>query len=109
MKYPKDVPVDEPVAKPKQAKAKTYPDSVPVDEPVKKMAKGGSTDKPSGFKVPIQQLPYMGEKPEARTPPPTQRSKPNSDVKMPDKDFKSGGVTRADGCISKGHTKGRMV
>jgi hypothetical protein len=59
MKYPKDTPVDEPVAKPKQAKAKTYPDSVPVDEPVKKMA--------------------------------------------------SGGVTRADGCISKGHTKGRMV
>lgn len=59
MKYPKDTPVDEPVAKPKQAKAKTYPDSVPVDEPVKKMAKGG--------------------------------------------------VTRADGCVSKGHTKGRMV
>jgi hypothetical protein len=59
MKYPKDTPVDEPVAKPKQAKAKTYPDSVPVDEPVKKLA--------------------------------------------------SGGVTRADGCISKGHTKGRMV
>ena len=59
MKYPKDTPVDEPVAKPKQAKAKTYPDSVPVDEPVKKMAKGG--------------------------------------------------VTRADGCISKGRTKGRMV
>ena len=59
MKYPKDTPVDEPVVKPKQAKAKTYPDSVPVDEPVKKMAKGG--------------------------------------------------VTRADGCISKGHTKGRMV
>jgi hypothetical protein len=42
MKYPKDVPVDEPVAKPKQAKAKMYPDSVPVDEPVVKKAKGGS-------------------------------------------------------------------
>lgn len=42
VKYPKDVPVDEPVAKPKQAKAKTYPDSVPVDEPVVKKAKGGS-------------------------------------------------------------------
>jgi vacuolar-type H+-ATPase subunit H len=25
------------------------------------------------------------------------------------KRFKSGGVTRADGCISKGHTKGRIV
>lgn len=23
--------------------------------------------------------------------------------------FKKGGVTRADGCIKKGHTKGRMV
>ena len=42
VKYPKDVPVDEPVAKPKQAKAKMYPDSVPVDEPVVKKAKGGS-------------------------------------------------------------------
>ena len=50
VKYPKDVPVDEPVAKPRQAasapkpaaKAKMYPDSVPVDEPVKRMAKGGS-------------------------------------------------------------------
>jgi hypothetical protein len=50
MKYPDATPVDEPVAKPKQAasapkppaKAKTYPNSVPVDEPVKKMAKGGS-------------------------------------------------------------------
>ena len=50
MKYPDATPVDEPVAKPKQAasapkppaKVKTYPNSVPVDEPVKKMAKGGS-------------------------------------------------------------------
>ena len=25
------------------------------------------------------------------------------------KAYRSGGVTRADGCISKGHTKGRMV
>ena len=25
------------------------------------------------------------------------------------KRYKSGGVTRADGCITKGHTKGRMV
>jgi len=24
-------------------------------------------------------------------------------------DYKKGGVTRADGCITKGHTKGRMV
>lgn len=25
------------------------------------------------------------------------------------KDFAKGGVTRADGCITKGHTKGRMI
>jgi hypothetical protein len=25
------------------------------------------------------------------------------------KRYKTGGVTRADGCITKGHTKGRMV
>ena len=42
VKYPKDVPVDEPVAKPKQSKAKMYPNSAPVDEPVVKKAKGGS-------------------------------------------------------------------
>ena len=50
MKYPDATPVDEPVAKPKQAasepkppaKARMYPDPVPGDEPVKKMAKGGS-------------------------------------------------------------------
>ena len=39
---PKDVPVYEPVAKPKQSKANMYPDSVPVDEPVVKKAKVGS-------------------------------------------------------------------
>jgi hypothetical protein len=42
VKYPKDTPVDEPVAKPKQSKAKMYPDYTPVDEPVVKKAKGGS-------------------------------------------------------------------
>ena len=41
VKYPKDTPVDEPVAKPKQSKAKMYPDYTPVDEPVVKKAKGG--------------------------------------------------------------------
>jgi hypothetical protein len=63
------------------------------------------------FKVPIQQLPYMGEKPEARTPPPAQRSKPNSEVKIPSKNYAKGGSAsaRADGCCVKGKTKGRMV
>jgi hypothetical protein len=63
------------------------------------------------FKVPIQQLPYMGEKPEARTPPPAQRSKPNSGVKIPSKNYAKGGSAsaRADGCAVKGKTKGRFV
>ena len=47
-KYPKDVPVDEPVSKKPVPKPKPkpkmpiYKDSVPVDEPVAAMAKGGS-------------------------------------------------------------------
>ena len=76
-KYPKDVPVDEPVAKkakpaPKGKKSSMdtstrrsmndlYPDSVPVDEPVATMAKGGSAS------------------------------------------------SRADGCCTKGKTRGKMV
>jgi hypothetical protein len=80
-------------------------------KPLKKMAKGGSSNTPQ-FKVPIQKLPYMGEKPEARTPPPAQRSKTNADVKMPEKDFKGGGMTassRADGCAQRGKTRGTMI
>jgi len=42
VKYPKDMPVDEPVKPKPKTKPVMYPDSVPVDEPVKKMAKGGS-------------------------------------------------------------------
>jgi len=63
------------------------------------------------FKVPIQQLPYMGEKAEARIPPPAQRSKPNSELKIPDKNYAKGGSasSRADGCAVKGKTKGRFV
>ena len=64
-----------------------------------------------GGKVPVQQLPYMGEKPESRIPPPAQRSKPNSELKIPSKNYKGGGTAsaRADGCASKGKTKGRFV
>ena len=65
------------------------------------------------FKVPIQKLPYMGEKKEERIPPPAQRSRENSDVRMRD-DYKKGGKvssasSRADGVAVKGKTKGRMV
>jgi hypothetical protein len=38
---------------------------------------------------------------EKPTPPPKPAPKPKKMAK--------GGVTRADGCITKGHTKGRMV
>jgi hypothetical protein len=64
-----------------------------------------------GGKVPVQQLPYMGEKPESRIPPPAQRSKPNSEVKIPSKNYSGGGTasSRADGCATKGKTKGRFV
>lgn len=84
--------------------------SPPPKKKPKKMAKGGSSNTPQ-FKVPIQKLPYMGEKPEARTPPPAQRSKTNADVKMPEKDFKGGGMTassRADGIAQRGKTRGKM-
>ena len=80
-------------------------------KPVKK-AGGGSTSKTPQYKVPIQQLPYMGEKPESRIPPPAQYSKTNADVKMPDKNYKSGGMTassRADGIAQRGKTRGTMI
>ena len=78
----------------------------------KGFAKGGSTSKTPQFKVPIQQLPYMGEKPESRIPPPAQHSKTNSDVKIPDKNYKGGGMTassRADGCAQRGKTRGKII
>lgn len=36
---------------------------------------------------------------------------PGSDIRVDGKPVKyaKGGVTRADGCISKGHTKGRVI
>jgi len=79
---------------------------------IKNMAKGGSASDTPQFKVPIKQLPYMGEKPESRIPPPAQRSKTNSDVKMPDKNYKGGGMTassRADGIAQRGKTRGTMI
>jgi len=64
------------------------------------------------FKVPIQQLPYMGEKKEERIPPPTPRSRENSGVRMRD-DYKKGGKissasSRADGIAQRGKTRGKM-
>ena len=52
VKYPDATPVDEPVAKPKAAKASkpakskpvAYPKDVPVDEPVRAYKKGGVID-----------------------------------------------------------------
>jgi len=102
--------IQEAADKKMQEKAKQAPTT--KTEMGKKFASGGSTSKTPQYKVPIQQLPYMGEKPESRIPPPAQRSKTNADVKMPDKNYKSGGMTassRADGCAVKGKTRGKMV
>jgi hypothetical protein len=63
------------------------------------------------FKVPIQKLPYMGEKKEERIPPPVQRSRENQDVRIVER--KKGGTirsasSRADGIATKGKTRGKM-
>lgn len=64
------------------------------------------------FKVPILQLPYMGEKKEERIPPPVQRSRENQDVRIVDR--KKGGAvcsasSRADGIAQRGKTRGTIV
>lgn len=70
-----------------------YPDATPVDEPTSK-AKPAPKPKPKA----------------APKPAPEKSIYPDSvPVDEPVKKMASGGVTRADGCISKGHTKGRMV
>jgi hypothetical protein len=102
--------IQEAADKKAQEKAKQAPTT--KTEMGKGFAKGGSTSKTPQFKVPIQQLPYMGEKPESRIPPPAQRSKTNSDVKIPDKNYKNGGMTassRADGCAQRGKTRGKII
>ena len=69
------------------------------------------------YKVPITYLPYMGEKPESRTPPPTPHSRLNR-VFYPEKDDadigkKAGGAVsaskRADGIAQRGKTRGKLV
>lgn len=42
-------------------------------------------------------------------PKPEQKATPKPAPAPKPKKMAKGGVTRADGCISKGHTKGRMV
>ena len=70
------------------------------------------------FKVPIQQLPYMGPRKQDYSPPPEPKSRENK-VFYPEKDDfliskKKGGKvssasSRADGCCVKGKTRGKMV
>ena len=43
------------------------------------------------------------------TPPQPPAPPPPSKRKPAPKNYANGGVTRADGCIRKGHTKGRKV
>lgn len=47
--------------------------------------------------------------PESKKKPPPPPPPPPPPKKTPPKKFAGGGVTRADGCAKKGHTKGRMV
>jgi hypothetical protein len=70
-----------------------YPGDVPVDEPTNDMA--------------------MPPKPKPK-PAPKRKDKPvvypkDVPVDEPVKKMANGGVTRADGCVFKGHTKGRFV
>lgn len=39
----------------------------------------------------------------------TKKDYPPKPPKAPAKKYAKGGVTRADGCVTKGHTKGKMV
>jgi hypothetical protein len=64
-----------------------------IDDPIVKNPKDPRDEIGSGILI-------DGKKMKA-TPPPTPASSPTKMAK--------GGVTRADGCVSKGHTKGRFV
>ena len=68
------------------------------------------------YPVPIQKLPYMGERKEDRIPPPAPRSRTNREFyrdETSDKYAKGGKVgsasKRGDGIAQRGKTKGRMV
>ena len=47
---------------------------------------------------------YFPKNPDPESPVPVKKAKGGMT-----KAYRKGGVTRADGCVSKGHTKGRMV
>ena len=63
-------------------------------------ARSGGTDAPATAEMKQKMADRKAEK--AAENAPTTRTEMG-------KPFKSGGVTRADGCISKGHTRGKMV
>jgi acyl-CoA reductase-like NAD-dependent aldehyde dehydrogenase len=63
-------------------------------------ARSGGTDAPATAEMKQKMADRKAEK--------AAESAPTTKTEM-GKPFKSGGVTRADGCISKGHTRGKMV
>jgi hypothetical protein len=63
-------------------------------------ARSGGTDAPATADMKQKMADRKAEK--------AAESAPTTKTEM-GKPFKSGGVTRADGCISKGHTRGKMV
>jgi len=77
-----------------------------VDEPIPKTAYNPEDEIGSGIMI-------DGKKMKA-TPPPAPASAASSPAKSKANggklsSYAKGGVTRADGCVRKGHTKGRMV
>ena len=63
-------------------------------------ARSGGTDAPPTAEMKQKMADRKAEK--------AAESAPTTRTEM-GKPFKSGGVTRADGCITKGHTRGKMV
>ena len=132
MKYPDATPVDEPVAKPKQAKAKMYPDSVPVDEPVSKPKQklsfpdfkdraseeigkaktkiGGSAGEKKYYNTVLDPSTSREDRLEMIK---NARDEGDNEVKRETRGaaFAKGGSvsSRADGCAQRGKTKGKMV
>jgi hypothetical protein len=91
-----------------------------MQQAVRNAAKN-KTDVPDEYSKLQQQLQIRNELSAAKAKPERQSAEKNAVVTQEggvkkttypyagQNEYKKGGVTRADGCITKGHTKGRMV
>ena len=85
------------------AKDYKYPDSTPVDEPVRKVTKAEGYAKPPKAEL-------MRRPPEGLAKPPSSDTETSKTNAMGDT-YAKGGMTasaRADGCCTKGKTRGKM-